>query len=234
MREAALLRQQAGWLAPARARLLRRAAIARRQSVLDLGAGTGAVTPELVRRSGGRVVALDRDVGALTAEPAAFAGAQRIVGDAAALPFADGAFDLVFCQCALLWMPLAATLAEIHRVLQPEGVLIALEPDHGGLIEHPEAAATRALWLAALQRAGADPCVGRKLPEALGAAGFRVRVELLSELHPPSPTRFELLLSLPLTAAERARVARLRDEQAGRFGDAVLAHLPFFLVTATR
>ena len=50
-----LLEAQAEWLAPARARLLRRVGIARRRRILDLGAGYGAVTGELVRRGGGFV-----------------------------------------------------------------------------------------------------------------------------------------------------------------------------------
>ncbi|MDF1513348.1 MAG: hypothetical protein P1S60_06020, partial [Anaerolineae bacterium] len=53
----ALLVEQAEWLAPARRQLLRRAAIARRARVLDLGAGYCTVTPELVRRSDGQVIA---------------------------------------------------------------------------------------------------------------------------------------------------------------------------------
>ena len=67
-----LLRRQAAWLAPARARLLRRVAVARRRSVLDLGGGYGAVTGELVRRAGGTVVALDHTLEALQASPGAF------------------------------------------------------------------------------------------------------------------------------------------------------------------
>ena len=53
------------------------------------------------------------------------------------LPFADGAFDLVFCQFALLWLDAAAAVGEVRRVLSPGGVLAAIEPDYGGMIEHP-------------------------------------------------------------------------------------------------
>ena len=64
---AELLRRQAAWLAPARARLLRRAEIARRRRVLDLACGPGTVVEELVQRSGGSVVALDCSRTALAA-----------------------------------------------------------------------------------------------------------------------------------------------------------------------
>ncbi|MFN2111172.1 MAG: class I SAM-dependent methyltransferase, partial [Anaerolineae bacterium] len=77
-----MLVQQAEWLAPARGRLFRQIRIARRKCVLDLGAGYGAVTGELVRRARGPVVALDCATAALREGVAAFAGAQRTGGDA--------------------------------------------------------------------------------------------------------------------------------------------------------
>lgn len=228
-----LLNRQTQWLAPARARLLRRIAIAQRQRVLDLGAGYGAVTGELVRRSGGLVVALDLSLTALRA-PERFAGAGRVCADARRLPFAERAFDLVFCQCALLWMPAPAALDEIGRVLEANGVLIALEPDYGGLIESPPTIALRDVWLAALARAGADPLIGRRLPGWLEARGFRVRVELLPELHPPERARFQFLRDLPLTEDERAALQAAETADAALTGWARVAHLPFFLVTAVK
>jgi hypothetical protein len=140
----------------------------------------------------------------------------------------------VFCQLALLWMPLEATLAEVRRVLQPGGVLLAIEPDYGGMIEHPPELGTRELWIAGLQRAGADPLVGRKLPGLLAGHGFAVRVELMSELAPPAPQRFDLLHGLPLTNGERRQVDAIQRISAGLASPGQqVAHLPFMLVTAT-
>ncbi len=62
---------------------------------------------------------------------------------------------------------LASAIKEIYRVLQPKGMLVAIEPDYGGMIEYPPEIATGDLWIAALSRAGADPCIGRKLPSIL-------------------------------------------------------------------
>jgi SAM-dependent methyltransferase len=228
---AALLRQQAEWLAPARARLLRRAAIAHRASVLDLGAGSGAVTTELARRSSGRVVALDQAWAPLRA-----AAAPGICAQAGRLPFPSAAFDLVFCQCALLWMaPLPPVISEIWRVLQPGGILIALEPDYGGLLEHPPALALRDIWLAALTRAGADPLVGRALPGLLAEQGFDVRADLLPELLPPSPARFAMLRGLPLTRREQRALRRAERAAASHSAPwQQIAHLPFVLLSASR
>lgn len=225
-----LLRQQTAWLGPARARLLRRADIARRRRVLDLACGYGGVTGELVRRSGGKVTALDCRRAALSLHREEFAGAEVVCGKAEALPFSTGEFDLVFCQFGLLWTELSAAVPEIRRVLMPGGALAALEPDYGGMIEFPPETATRDLWIAALERAGADPCVGRKLPGRLTAAGFDVHVHLLERLVSPSPLRFDLLAELPLTDAERLTLDRAR--QAAAREPYCVAHLPMFLVTA--
>lgn len=227
-----LLRRQAAWLAPARARLLRRVHIARRRQVLDLACGSGAVHGELVRRAGGRVVAVDCSRRALAADEALFEGAERVCADANRLPFADGRFDLVFCQFALMWLDVPSVAGEIFRVLQPGGVLVAMEPDYGGMIEHPAKIATQAIWLAALGRAGADPLVGRKLPRLLGSAGFTVRVDLLDRLSPPSSVRFDLLRELPLTEDERESLQRIQAAEATCPNPVV--HLPMFLVTAVK
>ncbi len=229
-----MLVQQAEWLAPARGRLFRQVGIARRKRVLDLGAGYGAVTGELVRRAGGPVVALDCAVAALR-DGGVFGGTARTGGDARRLPFAHATFDLVFTQLTLLWVqPVTRALDEIRRVLRPGGALVALEPDYGGMIEHPPEIAARELWLSALQRTGADPLIGRKLPELLAARGFTVSVGLFESLYAPSLTRFDFLRDLPLTAEEALALERIEMEAVARCGPwAQIAHLPFFLVTAT-
>ncbi len=231
-----LLAQQAEWLAPARARLLRQVSIARRKRVLDLGAGYGAVTGELVRRAGGMVVAVDRAVGALRADAALFSGAPRVGGGAVRLPFASATFDLVFTQLTLLWVhPIEPALHEIGRVLRAGGALVALEPDYGGMIEYPPDITTRELWIHGLARAGADPVIGRRLPGLLAARGFRVTVGLFDALYAPSAARFDFLRNLPLTTEELAALERIEQEAALRQGPwAQVAHLPFFLVTAVK
>lgn len=228
-----MLEQQAEWLAPARGRLWRQTGIARRERVLDLGAGYGAVTGELVRRAGGPVVGLDLALAALR-EGDAFTGAFRTNGDARRLPFADAVFDLIFTQLTLLWVqPVTRALDEIRRVLRPGGVLVALEPDYGGMIEHPPEIAARELWLSALERAGADPLIGRALPGLLAARGFTVKVGLFESLYAPSIARFDFLRDLPLTV-EESRLLETIEAAALllRSPWSQIAHLPFFLVTA--
>ena len=231
-----LLQQQADWLAPARAQLWRRIHIARRRRVLDLGTGYGAVVPELVRRAGGPIVALDIEWEALRAQQR-LPGASHLAADAVQLPFCSNSFDLIFTQLTLLWVaPLAAAIGEIWRALMPGGVLVAIEPDYGGMIEYPAEVYSRPLWLAGLQRAGADPYVGRKLPGLLTQQGFRVDISLFDTLFEPDRARFDFLHDLPLTEAERRQLAQIERVSGERSADTwgQVAHLPFFLVRATK
>ena len=224
-----LLQEQAGWLAGARARLLRRAGVAHRRSILDLGCGYGVVRGELARRGGGTVTGLDHHARALRGVP------NGVCGRAEQLPFRAGAFDLVFCQLALMWMPLEATVAEIERVTRPGGVVAAIEPDYGGMLEWPEGAGLKGVWIAALERAGADPLVGRKLPGALARAGFDVWVEITPGVRQPRQGRFGLLRGLPLTPDEQRRLIEWEGRSGAGFSPwEPLVYLPFVMVVGSR
>jgi len=202
-----LLDAQSRALAPLRTRLLRRVQIATRKNIVDLGSGTGSVTAELVRRGGGDVVAVDIQPDLLRLDPEPFAQARRVVASADQLPFESESVDCVFCQYALLWMPLPETLAEVTRVLCPGGVLIAIEPDLGGMLEWPERG-LKDLWIRVMREAGADPCVGRRIPPWLHENGFHVTVEMMPELTPP-PDPLAMLRGLPMSAPDRALLTRL-------------------------
>ena len=109
-------------------RLLSLAGVRPGERVLDVACGTGSVARRAAERVGprGSVTGLDLNEGMLavarrtsTAAPIAIEWRQ---GDAAELPFADGAFDLVTCQQALQFMPeRRKALLEMRRVLAPGG-----------------------------------------------------------------------------------------------------------------
>ncbi len=94
--------------------------------VLDLGSGTGRVTRELKRRyRRALVIALDLAPGMLREarrHQLPWRRFERVCADALRLPLADGSVDLVFSSLVLQWCePLAVALAEVRRVLRPEG-----------------------------------------------------------------------------------------------------------------
>ncbi|HUK01904.1 MAG TPA: malonyl-ACP O-methyltransferase BioC [Steroidobacteraceae bacterium] len=94
--------------------------------VLDLGAGTGHACRELVRRyRKARVVALDIAPGMLRQARRRSGLFRRFVclcADARRLPLRDASVGLVFSSLMLQWCDdLAAVLAEVRRVLAPDG-----------------------------------------------------------------------------------------------------------------
>jgi SAM-dependent methyltransferase len=95
------------WLVPARAEL-----------VVELGAGTGKLT-RAVAALGVRVVAVEPDPRMLAVLQGL--GLEGVEGSAEAIPFGDGVADAVVAGSSLHWFELERALAEVHRVLRPEG-----------------------------------------------------------------------------------------------------------------
>jgi demethylmenaquinone methyltransferase / 2-methoxy-6-polyprenyl-1,4-benzoquinol methylase len=102
--------------------------------VLDVACGTAAVSLELVRRYGCRVVGVDQSPEMLAAGRARVeaAGAEGSIdlreARAEALPFEDGAFDALTFTYLLRYVDdPGATLAELGRVVRPGGRIAMLE-----------------------------------------------------------------------------------------------------------
>jgi SAM-dependent methyltransferase len=88
---------------------------------LDVGAGPAILSGELAPLIS-RAVALDPSAAMLAHAPA---GVERVVGEAEAMPFADGSFDLVTAVNALHHVAdMERTLAEMVRVLAPGGRIV--------------------------------------------------------------------------------------------------------------
>lgn len=100
------------------------------EDVLDLGCGDGALTRTLAA-SGARVVGVDASPELAAA--AAALGLDIRVADGQRLPF-EAAFDAVFSNAALHWMPDAdAVLAGVHRALRPRGRFVGELGGHGNV-----------------------------------------------------------------------------------------------------
>lgn len=112
------------------------------ERVLDVGCGTGIIAREVASRLGapGAITGIDLSTNMLAVARATAVREGLTIewreGNAERLPFHDGAFDLVLCQFALMFVAdKAAVLSEMRRVVTASGrVLIGVWQ---GLDRHP-------------------------------------------------------------------------------------------------
>ena len=158
------------------------------QRVLDVAAGRGATACLIAAEFG---VAVDGiDLGSASVERARAAASERGLdgrvrfhgGDAEHLPFDDGTFDAVICECAWCTFPDKATAAtEFARVLRPGGQAGITDVSLDRARLDPELA-TLAGYVACI----ADACTAAGYAALLEAAGLRV---VVSEAHDGALTR---------------------------------------------
>lgn len=94
--------------------------------IIDIGAGTGKLLRLLVERfPGAQVTGMDMAYGMTLAARHNLPGEGRgrlVTGDAEAVPFADGSFDLVVSTSTFQWLEqLDTAFGEAYRVLEPGG-----------------------------------------------------------------------------------------------------------------
>jgi SAM-dependent methyltransferase len=150
------------------------------QRLLDVGCGPGTITLGLARAvAPGEAVGVD-SAPAIIEEARGVEGTtpnlRFEVADGYALPFEDGAFDVVHAHQVLqhLARPVEA-LRDWRRVLAPGGLLGVRDADYGTMAPHPSSdALTRffELYHAVARTNGADADAGRRLASWVRAAGF--------------------------------------------------------------
>jgi SAM-dependent methyltransferase len=124
--------------------------------VVDLGAGTGALTRLLIDRAD-EVVAVEPDDRMRSVLMEEVPGVRAVPGRGESMPIPDGSADAVLASSSWHWMDPITTLNEVGRVLVPGGVLGVLwsGPDP----EAPLVVQARAL-LAERSRGGAGAAAG--------------------------------------------------------------------------
>ena len=182
--------------------------------VLDLGAGTGKLTRQLVAL-GHHVVAVDPLAEMLAQLRVAVPGVETRAGTGERIPLQDSAVDVVTVAQAFHWFDRPAALREIARVLRPGGSVALV----WNVRDEAEA------WVAELSDAmGGWTRVGRHT-EPIDASGLYGPVEQATFRHAENVSRHglrELVLSRSYCAVmsdgERApvfeRADRLFDEHA--------------------
>jgi ubiquinone/menaquinone biosynthesis C-methylase UbiE len=204
--------------------------------VLDVASGTGVVARAAVRRVGasGRVVASDFSAAMLArseavALPAGSAPLEFVEASADALPFTDGAFDVVLCQQGLQFFPeRQAAVSEMRRVVRPGGVVgIAVWASGHPLVPF-------GVYCEELVRVGVEPPFPRafepdtytmelesvrSLVEAAGFGSVTLSVVELEVAWPDAATAAAGVLGTPFVGALR----ELSAEQRERYDAAVLS-----------
>jgi SAM-dependent methyltransferase len=190
--------------------LVDRLGIGPETTVVDLGAGTGKLTRDLVP-TGARVVAVEPLDEMRAQLETVVPGAEALAGSAEDLPLEDASADAIVAASAMHWFDLDRALPELHRVLRPGGGLGVV--GQGRDLSQP------------LQQA-VQEIVGRYLPDASELGVWREQITA-SGLFEPGETfesRFEQLLDAE-GLAERigtiSYIARLSDEDRAE----VLGHV---------
>jgi SAM-dependent methyltransferase len=114
------------------------AQLARGRRVLDVASGEGYGAQILAAGGAGSVVGADVDEQAVAHARARYPDAEFVVADVAKLPFEDDSFDLVVSFETIEHVPNPeGVLAELRRVLRPDGLLVISTPNkHQYLVEN--------------------------------------------------------------------------------------------------
>lgn len=154
--------------------------------VLEIGFGTGANLawyPASVRRI--EIVEPDAAIGARAARHIAASGREVITHRLSAerLPFADRSFDTVVSTFTLCSIPdVSAALAEVARVLRPEGRFLFLEH---GLAPDPAIAHWQRRLTPLQKRIGGGCHLDRPILELLEHSGLRAEPAALEARYAP-------------------------------------------------
>jgi SAM-dependent methyltransferase len=90
--------------------------------IVDLGAGTGALTRLLIDRAE-EVVAVEPDERMRAVLTEEVSGVRAVMGRGESMPIPDSSADAVLASSSWHWMDLVPTLREVDRVLGPGGIL---------------------------------------------------------------------------------------------------------------
>ena len=165
---------QAKWTEQLRRFVYQQIGITAQSLVLEVGCGTGVITSELKNYIHQQSIGIDIDFHRVKEAVQQDEYPLFSCADAYQLPFPSGSMDFVVSHFLFLWLKNpASALKEMLRVLKPGGLVVALaEPDHLARIDNPkELWELGAIQTQALIKQGANPMMGRMLPEIFSKAG---------------------------------------------------------------
>ena len=156
--------------------------------VLEVGSGLGILAAAVAAAAEGvQVVGVERSPAQITAA-VADPRVRYVQGDAHALDFPDGSFDLVYARYVLehVTQP-ERVLAEMRRVVKGGGRVAVCENDVTLFRIDPPCPAADQVWAAFARyqaTLGGDATIGRRLFRLLGQAGLsRIELSVQPEVH---------------------------------------------------
>jgi SAM-dependent methyltransferase len=126
---------------------------------------------------------------------------EVLAADARGTGLPSGSFDVVHARTVLITVPEpAAVAAEMARLARPGGWVASVEPDTEYTLCYPTSAAfdrISTFFAPVFSRNGADPWIGRRVPELFRAAGLEdIGVEVTAQAYPAGHTRRTIRLDL--------------------------------------
>jgi ubiquinone/menaquinone biosynthesis C-methylase UbiE len=247
------LRRQAAELREHSATLLDRVGVMPGSAAIDLGCGPAGILDLLADRVGpdGRVSGLDFNLANVTlarqfAAERNLANVSVLAGDAKHTGLPASSFDLVHARTLLINIPdPGAAVVEMARLARPGGAVALLEPDNVLCMcypPHPAWDRLLQIFRQANQADGADPFIGRRLPELLRQAGLtEIGVEARADIYPPGHSRRTVRLDLvssmrpkivALGIASEAELAEVSAAAREHLADPDTLVMPHLLVLA--
>jgi ubiquinone/menaquinone biosynthesis C-methylase UbiE len=152
--------------------------------ILDIGCGPGTITVDLASYiPQGHITGLER-VGDVLTQARALAKEKEVtnidfvVGDANALDYPDGTFDVVVCHQVLQHVQdPVGILKEMKRVAKVGGIVAVRESDYGSFVWYPDVDGMedwRSLYRKVATANGGEPDAGRMVHAWARKAGFLV------------------------------------------------------------
>lgn len=214
-------------------------------TILDLGCGTGGELAALLHALGsdGSLIGVDTDDDALRVARERFDDRRLRLrsGDAHALDLADESVDRVYVDRAAQHFAAPATvLAELRRILRPDGRVVLAEPDWQTLVidsTEPELAASYRRFV--VDQVIRNPRIGSELPRLVQVAGLRLDTVLPATATYTDPVDADHVFGFARVTRRAVAAGYLDDDQADRWlgsltGGLFFASLTIFITVAHR
>jgi ubiquinone/menaquinone biosynthesis C-methylase UbiE len=190
-----------------------------RQTVLDVGSGSGILLPALARRFD-RVISLDIEqqfLRQVKTRPSAPDNIRYLAADARALPLRNNAVDCITCSEVLEHITNGtACLKEFYRTLGPGGLLVLTTPQPTSLLELTAGIVLRRPLISLVKKIYREPVLptghinlmsSRRLHEKLVKSGFDIVESHKSGLYLPGLAEIPARASRNIAAALGAKIA---------------------------